>query len=64
MPSAISTDFSNGDLLSRFTDSGVWFLLVGGLLPYSPPVISWVRSQFALRWAFRQRCGTRRPSSP
>jgi hypothetical protein len=40
MPSAISTDFSNGDLLSRFTDSGVWFLLVGGLLPYSPPVIS------------------------
>lgn len=30
MPSAISTDFNNADLLSKFTNSGVSFLLVGG----------------------------------
>jgi predicted nucleotidyltransferase len=30
MPSAISTDFNNADLLQRLTDSGVSFLLVGG----------------------------------
>jgi hypothetical protein len=30
MPSAISTDFNNADLLRRLTDSGVAFVLVGG----------------------------------
>lgn len=30
MPSSISTDFNNGDLLSKFTNGGVSFLLVGG----------------------------------
>jgi hypothetical protein len=30
MPKAISTDFNNGDLLSKFIGSGVSFLLVGG----------------------------------
>jgi hypothetical protein len=30
MPTAISTDFNNGDLLSKFISSGVSFLLVGG----------------------------------
>jgi predicted nucleotidyltransferase len=30
MPSAISTDFNNADLLRKFTDQGVSFLLVGG----------------------------------
>jgi predicted nucleotidyltransferase len=30
MPSAISTDFNNADLLQRLTNNGVSFLLVGG----------------------------------
>ena len=30
MPSAISTDFNNADLLQRLTDREVSFLLVGG----------------------------------
>jgi hypothetical protein len=30
MPKPISTDFNNGDLLSKFIGSGVSFLLVGG----------------------------------
>lgn len=30
MPSAISTDFNNADLLRKFADHGVSFLLVGG----------------------------------
>ena len=30
MPNAISTDFNNGDLLSKFSDGDVSFLLIGG----------------------------------
>jgi hypothetical protein len=30
VPTTISTDFNNGDLLSKFISSGVSFLLVGG----------------------------------